>query len=724
MTTSCSFDFILASQTITIGQDKVTAATLTEEISPIGDTVPINKLSLSVLADNTLYDQLITAKQVDAYFTADSVKTLMGVYYISDQSMPNDGVCKLELVDIIGKLDTETFMGDYYISGIYQGDPVGVSYGTYLTDLLGADGYTLDSSLSGTVLGFVSGCTKREALQQFAVATGSVIDPTRGRKIAIRPMPESTAVVITEADKATGHTLRMDDAVEGVMVTSHRWKIAYDAQSGSRLVKSIAATIGWDSTATILYGVPFELTSVNGYADYDTYFQQLGYTKGKSTKAGITLTAPSKIAFFFGDYDTLSLAGYYYEDTTNDYYTDYTAVNPDSNMQLKKVTDAQFAVPGNVAAIASRIYGYYQYRYIAEGTLLPGTVQAGQRVRITTSRGLLAGYVERVVTDLYGGGLQKVKMRGKLGTGKDPGGLSISPTTMSLDDDTPTGIITVTRAGDGAISAVSSDTEIATVTVSGTTVTVTAGEKAGYANITVSVAEGTYHAAPPSAVCTVTVSSSLPAFADCAWSEIITACQTGAVPTTWEVGDSKTMTIGGKDYQVDIIGKNHDTYADGGAAPLTVQLHDSYATKYAMNSTTTNVGGWESSQMRQTSLPAILAAMPSEVQTAIRQVTKLTSEGNKSTTISTTSDKLFLLSEVEAAGTHSYSVTGEGSQYAYYAAGNSRIKKVGSSNTAWWLRSPYSGNAKTFCQITETGAVSNLNAAAAGGIGVSPAWCF
>lgn len=724
MTTSCSFDFILASQTITIGQDKVTAATLTEEISPIGDTVPINKLSLSVLADNTLYDQLITAKQVDAYFTADGTQTLLGVYYISDQTMPNDGVCKLELVDIIGKLDTETFMGDYYRAnpGTTK-DPVGVSYATYLTDLLGADGYTLDSSLSGTVLGFVSGCTKREALQQFAIATGSVIDPTRGRKIAIRPMPESTAVVITEADKATGHTLRMDDAVEGVMVTSHRWKYVYD-QNGAPLVKSIGATIGWDSTATILYGVPFELTNVNGYADYDEYFRQLGYTKGKSNMAGITLTAPSKIAFFYGDYDTLSLAGYYCEDTTNDYYTDYTAVNPDSNMALKKVTDAQFAVPGNVAAIASRIYGYYQYRYIAEGTLLPGTVQAGQRVRMTTSRGLLAGYVERVVTDLYGGGLQKVKIRGKLGAGKDPGGLSISPTTMSLDDATPSGIITVTRAGDGAISAVSSDTEVATVTVSGTAVTVTAGEKAGYANITVSVAEGTYHAAPPSAVCTVTVSSSLPAFADCAWSEIITACQTGAVPTTWEVGDSKTMTIGGKDYQVDIIGKNHDTYADGGAAPLTFQLHDSYATKYAMNSEMTNVGGWESSQMRQTSLPVILAAMPSEVQTAIRQVNKLTSTGNKSTAIATTADELFLLSEVEAAGTHSYSVAGEGSQYAYYAAGNSRIKKVGSTATAWWLRSPYSGNAKTFCQIEAAGSVSNLNAAAAGGIGVSPAWCF
>ena len=59
------------------------------------------------------------------------------------------------------------------------------------------------------------------------------------------------------------------------------------------------------------------------------------------------------------------------------------------------------------------------------------------------------------------------------------------------------------------------------------------------------------------------------------------------------------MTIGGTDYQVDIIGKNHDDYYDGsGKAPLTFQLHDCCATGYGMNDTETVVGGWKSSKMR------------------------------------------------------------------------------------------------------------------------------
>ena len=65
--------------------------------------------------------------------------------------------------------------------------------------------------------------------------------------------------------------------------------------------------------------------------------------------------------------------------------------------------------------------------------------------------------------------------------------------------------------------------------------------------------------------------------------------------------------------------------------------------------------------------------MPSEVQNGIKQVKKLTSAGNKSSTINSTDDKLFLLSEIEIFGTTSNSFAGEGKQYDYYKAGNSKI---------------------------------------------------
>ena len=211
-------------------------------------------------------------------------------------------------------------------------------------------------------------------------------------------------------------------------------------------------------------------------------------------------------------------------------------------------------------------------------------------------------------------------------------------------------------------------------------------------------------------------------FANNSWEAIIAACQSERVPDSWAVGDSKTMTINGTSYQIDIIGKNHDTYTAGGTAPLTFQMHDCYGTKYAMNRSNTNSGGWTSCAMRQTHLPAILALMPTEVQNGIMEVNKLTSAGSKSSTINTTADKLFLLSEIEIFGSTTYSKSGEGSQYAYYSAGNSKVKNFSGSANAWRERSPYGGNSTNFCIVDSNGDATNSNAPIS--YGVAFGFCF
>lgn len=88
--------------------------------------------------------------------------------------------------------------------------------------------------------------------------------------------------------------------------------------------------------------------------------------------------------------------------------------------------------------------------------------------------------------------------------GKAAGSLSLSASSLTLTDSAKTGTISVTRAGDGAITAQSNNTGIATVSVNGTVVTVT-GQAAGSAVITVKVAAGTNHNAPSDKTCSVTV---------------------------------------------------------------------------------------------------------------------------------------------------------------------------------------------------------------------------
>ena len=212
-----------------------------------------------------------------------------------------------------------------------------------------------------------------------------------------------------------------------------------------------------------------------------------------------------------------------------------------------------------------------------------------------------------------------------------------------------------------------------------------------------------------------------PVFGNNSWAAIIKACQEKQVPNTWKVGDRCNMTINNKTYAIDIIGKNHDDYADGsGKAPLTFQMHDCYADKKAMDSSNTNSGGWTSCVMRSKYLPAILALMPTEVKNGIREVNKQTSAGGTSYTVRTTSDKLFLASEIEIFGTNTYAARGEGTQYDYYKAGNSKIKNRAGVAAWWWLRSPVVTSERDFVFAGSSGSVDYSTANVAGAV----AFCF
>lgn len=262
---------------------------------------------------------------------------------------------------------------------------------------------------------------------------------------------------------------------------------------------------------------------------------------------------------------------------------------------------------------------------------------------------------------------------------------------------------------DGFVSAVQAikgapDLQIVITTSAGATVTATKGGKtvSGTAdasgNCTLIVDEtGTWAVAAASGsmsksvdvvvgLADVVLSLIDSVFANNEWAAIIVACQSGNVPDTWAVGDSKEMTINGKTYQIDIIGRDHDDYADGtGKAPLTFQLHDCYSKAKMLSSNVTYT--WQKSTMRTSTLPAILKKMPAEVQAAIREVTKLAGASAYLSELDSTADKLFILSDDEL-GIGYNSVAGEGTMYEYYTGASSRrIKQYNNTNSYWWLRS-------------------------------------
>ena len=339
--------------------------------------------------------------------------------------------------------------------------------------------------------------------------------------------------------------------------------------------------------------------------------------------------------------------------------------------------------------------------------------------------------------------------------GKAAGSSSLNKSSLALSTGTMSGTISVTRAGNGAVSASSSNTNVATVSVSGTTVTVTAKAK-GTATITVKVAEGTNHTAPANRTCSVSVTLPTTSLNDNTWATIKEVSDAGQGENYWSVGDTKRITINGKvgnftfsNLAIDafIIGFNHNSSREGTnrihfqigkIGGKDVCLCDSqYGSGqsgngyFNMNPNNSNSGGWNGSYMRKTLLgnsgtpsspPAnsMLAALPSDLRAVMKSVTKYSdntggSPDNASYVTSTT-DYLFLLAEFEYHGARSYANSAEKNfqlQYSYYKAGNSKVKyKHGETGTAarHWCRSVDVGSTSGFCRVNTSGSAANGNA--------------
>ena len=250
------------------------------------------------------------------------------------------------------------------------------------------------------------------------------------------------------------------------------------------------------------------------------------------------------------------------------------------------------------------------------------------------------------------------------------------------------------------------------------------------------------------------------------WSVIKSVSDAGQGANYWSIGDRKAVTLNGTVGHLSlsnyttyafIIGFNHNASVEG-SNRIHFQLaktalsggtdiafcDSSYSSSvsatgyFSMNSSRTNSGGWASSQMRTnicgTSLMSysgtIIAVIPAALRAVLKSVTKYTNNTGNSTAasaVTATTDYFFLLSEYEVYGSRTYANSTEASyqaQYAYYSAGNSKIKYKHSATTAavrWWLRSPRASASDRFVSVGNGGKIGNNSAYASRGF--APGFC-
>lgn len=204
-------------------------------------------------------------------------------------------------------------------------------------------------------------------------------------------------------------------------------------------------------------------------------------------------------------------------------------------------------------------------------------------------------------------------------------------------------------------------------------------------------------------------------FATASWEKIAEISESGNASSIFSVGDEKTIELTtGEQVTLVILGFDHDDLTSGGKAGITIGMKNLLATTYRMNEMATNVGGWDESEMRTSTMATLLTQLPSDLQSVIKQVYKRAIAGNQSEIITTPADKLWLFAEVEIDGTTTAGYADEGEQYEYWktvkdgtvAADRKKYLSNGSgSANYWWLRSPSVGYSTYFRTFNSLGNV-------------------
>lgn len=325
-------------------------------------------------------------------------------------------------------------------------------------------------------------------------------------------------------------------------------------------------------------------------------------------------------------------------------------------------------------------------------------------------------------------------------------------------------------AGGGGLELVANVADGATVTATLGSKTVTGVSVGGQARLkipqegkwTVSAVSGALVSAPQeiSVPATVDIALVKQELNDNSWAAIKQVSNANMGANFWSVGDCKEVTMNGKvsngltltSYSawVFIIGFNHNAEREGNGIAFQgfkatkngtpVCLVDSRYNNqcnsvwFCMNAllasgAATNAGGWASCGMRNDIMPLIKTAFPSDLQTVIKTstiYTDNTGNGIAGVAPTATQDDVFLLAEYEVFGARTFASSQEPTylkQYAYYSAGNSKVKyrhNATDTDVRWWERSPASSYSSSFCAVIAAGSANYYNASTS--LGVSPAF--
>ena len=206
-----------------------------------------------------------------------------------------------------------------------------------------------------------------------------------------------------------------------------------------------------------------------------------------------------------------------------------------------------------------------------------------------------------------------------------------------------------------------------------------------------------------------------PTLSDNSWMMIKLASQANSIPSTWNIGDTKTFTYKGDTYTARLVDKTgkYKRASDDSTAYLSFEVTELLPDDEVYNSGRNNKPN-DSELLVKMNSGMIWDNMDADLKSALETVKVKVSQGGGSSTQNTIIDwegKLFLPREHDLFSTRNFSVQAEYNlitQDQYYQENNTsdarkKYKKNSSSASAYWEMSPFSSDTSRVCHISESG---------------------
>lgn len=320
-------------------------------------------ISLCELSYDTLDLQIRDTKgrtwepQQNQQFLLYQNDVLQGCFYIDSTTRTGLNLYKFSAHSAIGQLEDD-FMG-----GIYDNVPIN----DILSSIFGDLEYMLDSQFADlTVTGYLSICTRREALQQLCFAFGILPVTYGSNRINLVALPNQYTDVIPASRIMLGATVETNARVGKVQVFSHKYT---ESDEEEELIRDEYVS-GTDVLYT--FNDPHYSYSISGgeITDFDANWVKI------TADGNVTLTAKK------------------YVHSTTPYTKENKYATASERNNVVSAEDATLVNSSNAAGVATRLFAYYENRWQADADISVTDEIAGSMWSFENPWGAqIAGYI-------------------------------------------------------------------------------------------------------------------------------------------------------------------------------------------------------------------------------------------------------------------------------------------------------------------------------------------